>query len=421
MILPTPLPGEEVRWVEHHLGDLCRGPVRAAPHHRGTQAAADRALARLDLRGYATGRNQVWPTTDRRGSGLSPWIRHGLLHLAQVATAAHDAPGSRADREKFSDELYWQEYARHLYARLGGAMAHPVRHSPATVANAPPGTPAQIWDRSMACVDLAIGELVDTGVMVNQTRMWMASHWTVRHGGDWREGEQAFFRSLLDGSRAANRLGWQWTIGAGTGRPYGFARSQVERRAPGICTSCPHRTACPIEHWPDPQSGMAVPDDPRLRRDPDPDATAGPRAVATTDATGFAEADSRDAGRIDAVWITAESLGDDDPALGAHLDLPVMFVFDEALLRRVDLAPHRVVFLAERLAELARQRQLLIHRGDPAETLRGHRLAATFAPVPGWRRIAAQVTVAEVHPWPWLRRPRGENLRSYSAWRRAGR
>lgn len=411
MILPTPRSGDEVRWVEEHLSDLYRGPVRAAPHHRGTQAAADQALARLDLRGYADGRNQVWPEADRRGSGLSPWIRHGLLHLAQVMEAAKDAPGSRADREKFIDELYWQEYARHLYARLGTAMAHPLRHAPATVALAPPGTPEQIWDRSMACVELAIGQLLDTGVMVNQTRMWMASHWTVRHGGDWREGEQAFFRSLLDGSRAANRLGWQWTIGAGTGRPYGFARTQVERRAPGICASCPHHTACPIEQWPDPEPGAARTEDPLLRRDPDPAATAGPHLPTLTPESDPA----------DAVWITAESLGRKDPALAAHQDLPVIFVFDEPLLRRVDLAPHRLVFLTERLAELAAERPVFLHRGDPTEALRGHHLAATFAPVPGWRRIAAQATMTEVHPWPWLRRPRGENLRSYTAWRRAAR
>lgn len=414
MNLPTPLAGDEVRWVEAHLSDLCRGPVRAAPHHRGTQAAADRTLARLDLRGYADGRNQVWPEADRRGSGLSPWIRHGLLHLAQVMAAAQDAPGSRADGEKFIDELYWQEYARHVYARLGAAMAHPLRHAPATVALAPPGPREEIWDRSMACVDLAIGELLDTGVMVNQTRMWMASHWTVRHGGDWQEGEQAFFGSLLDGSRAANRLGWQWTIGAGTGRPYGFARSQVERRAPGICASCPHRTACPIEQWPDPEPGAALTEHPRLRRDPSPEATAGPDKVSAAVA-----AEVGGSVALDAVWITAESLGDMDPALAAHQDLPVIFVFDEPLLRRVDLAPHRLVFLTERLAELAAERPVLIHRGDPVEALRGRSLAATFAPVPGWRRIAAQVTVAEVHPWPWLRRPRGENLRSFTAWRRA--
>ena len=41
----------------------------------------------------------------------------------------------------------------------------------------------------------------------------------------------------------------------------------------------------------------------------------------------------------------------------------------------------------------------------------------TFAPVPGFRRIAGALDPAEVHPWPWLFRPRAGRLQSYTAWR----
>lgn len=34
--------------------------------------------------------------------------------------------------------------------------------------------------------------------MVNQARMWMASQYVVRGHGDWWDGEQYFFRHLLD-------------------------------------------------------------------------------------------------------------------------------------------------------------------------------------------------------------------------------
>ena len=52
-------------------------------------------------------------------------------------------------------------------------------------------------------------------------------------------------------ARAANRLGWQWTVGALTGKPYGFSRWQVEKRAPGVCAGCELRRACPVQQWPD--------------------------------------------------------------------------------------------------------------------------------------------------------------------------
>jgi deoxyribodipyrimidine photo-lyase len=327
---------------------------------------------------------------------LSPWIRHGLLSLEQLWTVAGSAP--EGDAQKFRDELAWQEYARHVRARLGDAMAHPLRALP--VAGDGGDT---TWDRSMVCVDATLTELERDGWMVNQTRMWLASHWTVRHGAPWREGEDHFFRHLLDGSRAANRLGWQWTIGSGTGRPYGFSRQQVQRRAPQFCARCPHRQRCPIEGWPDTDQVTTVEAPPLLRRDPDPDATAGPR-----------RAEHRHT--PDTVWLTAESLGDGDPALAAHPDLAVIFVFDEPLLARLRLSGKRLVFLTERLAELATQRRLEVFVGRPDDALAGRQVAATFAPVPGFRRHVERVPVAVLHPWPWLRRPTAGSLASFSAW-----
>jgi deoxyribodipyrimidine photo-lyase len=103
----------------------------------------------------------------------------------------------------------------------------------------------------------------------------MSSQWAVRHGLPWRDGERRFFAHLLDGSRAANALGWQWVAGTATGRRYGFARRQVLRRAPGLCDTCALRARCPIERDPhDAPTCWRKPPD-LLRHDPDPGATAG--------------------------------------------------------------------------------------------------------------------------------------------------
>jgi len=402
MRLPAPTPGLEVEWVEEHLAGLCRDRPRRSARFAGTQTAADAALASFDVTGYARRRNEVWPTTRRGASGLSPWIRHGLLTLPRVYAAVH---GPAEDRRKFRDELRWQEYARHVYARLGSETATPLRRAPVVTGDGQPDPDDGVWDRSMRCVDVNLDELERDGWLVNQTRMWLASEWSVRHGGDWREGEDRFFAHLLDGSRAANRLGWQWTIGTGTSKVYGFSRSQVRRRAPELCASCDHRDDCPIEDWPDDPAFDETEVDPRLRHDPDVSATAGPT-----------RAEHRSV--PDVVWLTAESLGDDDPALAAHPDLPVVFVFDEALLARLRLSSKRLVFLTERLAELGADRPLEVHLGDPVEVVAGRAPAVTFTPVPGWRRHVRRMTVAEVHPWPWLERPRAGSLASFSAWSR---
>ena len=118
------------------------------------------------------------------------------------------------------------------------------------------------------------------------------------------------------------------------------------------------------------------------------------------------------------MWLTAESLGDADPALEANPDLPAVFVFDEPLLARLRLSSTRLVFLVETLADLATRRDVEIHGGRPVEVLAGRSLAVTFAPVPGFTRIARRVELVEVHPFPWLVRPTAGPIGSFSAWRR---
>jgi len=408
-MLPLP-PAHDVaaaeRFVADHLGGLVTGEVAASPRFRGGQAAADAALAALDVTGYAARRNEVWPVERRGATAVSPYVRHGLLTLPELWTAVADAPPR--DRSKYRDELMWQEYARHLYARLGGATRDGLRHTlagtPRPVASAT--APDDPWDRSMACLDLTVGELERDGYLVNQTRMWLASHWAVRQGADWRDGEDRFFRHLLDGSRAANRAGWQWTIGTANGRPYGFSRWQVTKRAPGLCDTCALKDACPIEDWPDDPVLAAADADPLLRHDPDVPTTAGPTHAEVV-------------GDPQVVWLTAESLGDGDPALVAHPELPAVFVFDAPLLARLQLSAKRLVFLTETLAQLAEQRELTVHLGAPTEVLRGRAVAVTWAPVPGLRRRAAELEVVAAHPWPWLHRPHAGPVTSFSAWRRA--
>jgi len=389
-------------WVAEALPSLLRGPV-VASDIVGGQSAADAALALFDVTGYARRRNEVWPPDRRGASGLSPHIRHGLLTLARVWE--HVSGGPADDVAKFRDELLWQEYARHLYARLGTVTRRSLRYSVVEHGDVTENP----WEGEAACLSTAWAELVERGWLPNQARMWLASHWSVRAGLGWRDGEDVFYRHLLDGSRAANRAGWQWTVGALTGKVYGFSRWQVEKRAPGLCETCPLSHRCPIADWPPEQ----VPEprtlvDPRVRRDTDLAATSGP-------------ADAIVSGRPEAVWLTAESLGDDDPALAAHPDLPAVFVFDEPLLARLRLAPTRLVFLAEVLADLGGRRDLEVWRGDPTEVLAGRALSATFTPVPGWHRRALLVRPVEIRPWPWLVRPHDGSLTSFTAWARGGR
>ena len=447
--LPSPEPG---RWaaeafVAEHLGHLVdrRGVdlPDSSSVYRGGQQAADDALARFDVAGYAARAADAYPLPRRSVSGLSPWIRHGLLSLPRLWE--HVADGPPDDVRSFRGALLRQEYARHRYARHrtgliegAGRVAHPAPGSGADPSALRSST-GRGWDRRMGCVELPLDELEEDGWVVGPARRWLADLWVAGEHDDPGAGEAHFFRHLLDGSKAANGLGWQEADNRAV------TRWEVEEHAPGLCASCELVAECPIERprpAPSPpaattgdtpaaaatdttaasaarttsassptENGAAVSADDRWRHDHDLPATTGPLLVRTHGADGSPSSPP------EAVWLTAESLGDSDPALAANPDLPAVFVFDEPLLAELRLSSKRLVFLAETLGELAARRPVELHLGEPVEVLTGRRLAATFTPVPGWRRRSARLDLAEVHPWPWLRTPHDGDVTTFEAWR----
>ena len=378
--------------IERDFRELYSGELGVSSI-RGGQRAADEALLNLDITGYATQRSEVFPKAKRGASVLSPYIRHNILTLSRVYGAVKNAPFK--DREKFRDELFWQEYARHLYARIGTRLFENLRYEAnwSAVGNG--------WNRDMRCIDEVVSELESDGWLVNQTRMWLASHWTVRNEMGWLHGQERMYRELIDGSRAANLLGWQWTVGAGTGKPYGFARWQVEKRAPGLCGKCPLKNNCPIQQFPDEIQPHQLERDPLLDRDHDPEKTAGPR-------------EGTKVGTPKYVLLTIDSLGDEDPALVANPGLPAIFIFNEAALSKLQLSSRRIGFYIQTLQDLATRREVEVFLGDPYQFAAQNAVAVTFAPVPSFQKFT---NLAEIHPYPWLRAPHAGSVRSFSSWR----
>jgi deoxyribodipyrimidine photo-lyase len=231
--------------------------------------------------------------------------------------------------------------------------------------------------------------------------MWLASHWTVRNQMGWLHGQEEMYRHLIDGSRAANLLGWQWTVGTGTGKPYGFARWQVQKRASQLCLGCALKKACPIEEFPEEVALDSAPVDSLLAADPDVAVTACPMTVERNEIP-------------DSILLTIDSMGDSDPALVAHPELPVVFVFNYEALRKLQLSAKRIYFYLETLQDLAKRREVIVYMGSPYEFARENKVAVTYAPVPSFANFPE---VAELHPFLWLRKPHAKSVRSFSAWR----
>ncbi|MEB3275605.1 MAG: FAD-binding domain-containing protein [Cyanobacteriota bacterium] len=215
----------------------------------GGWAAAQKRLAAVDPGAYGRSRNRL----DGAVTGLSPYIRHGVLGLAAVRDAVLGRITRRPDGEKLINELGWRDYWQRLWAQLGDGIwedREPLKTGHPAAAYAA-GLPADIatGTTGLACMDAFAAELTTTGWLHNHARMWLAAyvvHWRrVR----WQAGARWFLQHLLDGDPASNNLSWQWVASSFSHKPYIFNRANLERFSSGrYCRDCRlAQRGCPFD------------------------------------------------------------------------------------------------------------------------------------------------------------------------------
>ena len=356
--------------------------LRAA--HEPTPAAAQARLEAVDPAAYARTRNSL----DGAVSGLSPYITHGFLTLADVlagVTARH----ALDIQHKFVLELGWRAYFRHVWQHRGEAILRSLHEGPLPDEAYSRELPADIRQActGVPVVDEAVRALYATGTLHNHARMWLASYGVHVRKVHWRCGADWLYGHLLDGDLASNHLSWQWVAGTGSRKPYLFNADNVARYAPAswhspgsvIDTSyealdrLARQPAQPSPIEPDvpPISPLLV--EPRLGKEP-PEGLAltAPNATAVT---------GRD------VWLVHPwSLGKLPGGLPA--DTVVIGVFLADFHRAWPWSERRWHFVGSRMAELAEVRW----HGDAA---------AIGAALKGARSVRS---IAEPHLAPWLAR-----------------
>ena len=344
-----------------------RPPLMPPPVHRGGRRAAEERLAAMDPARYGASRNHL----DGAVTRLSPWIRHGVLTLAEVRQAvfarleALAEPGgvvqtnlftstaggppsggspsgdgrlwSEAQRragEKLISELGWRDYWQRLWRQLGDGIwddREPLKtgHRPDAYApELPPDIAAAAT--GLPCIDAFAVELIGSGWLHNHARMWLASyvvHWRrVR----WQVGARWFLRHLLDGDPASNNLSWQWVASSFSHKPYIFNRANLERFSGGrYCGDCPRAgrggaAGCPFEaSYEDLQTRLFLPlAGQKEGRMPEQGPPQPALAAAAQPASPVASL------RRPLVWVHEEALGAANPALLAHPDAPAVAVLD---------------------------------------------------------------------------------------------
>ena len=392
---------------------------------RGGRTAAEAALAAIDPPRYGASRNHL----DGAVTGLSPWIRHGVLTLPEVRDAVFawlDArgygatPESRAEGQRIAgkliNELGWRDYWQRLWSRLGDGIwidLEPLKTGHAA-ASYSPELPADLAESrtGLACMDGFSLQLQELGWLHNHARMWLGSYLVHWRRVQWQTGARWFLQHLLDGDPASNNLSWQWLASSFSSKPYIFNRANLERFSSGrYCRSCQAAAAgtCPFEaSYEALQEQLFAPQTPApsggASGNASPNDSANDSPWRTTPAhSASSSSSSSHASRQPLLWIHHEALGPANPALRAHPGRPALFVLDAA-----SLSANRLRFLQECAAELPLQQR----RGVVAEELLSvahaegaDAIVTSRAVDPHIATIAAELDARQRHEPPARRLP----------------
>lgn len=215
---------------------------------KGGRKAAEIALKKIDTVRYAQSRNFLAGAVTR----LSPYLRHGVLSLAEVRDYVFQQITDPREGEKLITELAWRDYWQRLYSNLGDDIWQDQEdYKTGYVAkdyNALLPQEIQQGTTGMVCMDSFSQELRDTGYLHNHSRMWLAAYIVHWRRIKWQVGAKWFLEHLLDGDPASNNLSWQWVASTLSHKPYFFNRENLDRYTKGIyCRQCPLAGRCDLE------------------------------------------------------------------------------------------------------------------------------------------------------------------------------
>lgn len=216
----------------------------AIPAARAADGAADKAVS--DIIGGADEAElalQLWPVRDYGQtrnyldgavSGLSPYLRHGVLTPHQLQQACL-ATLSIDESQKLLQQLSWRDYYHHIAQqhpewlwqdvepyKTGFSAVDYAEDLPADVLAAQ--TPE-------AFINQLIQQLYAQGYLHNHARLYLASYLVHWRRVKWQAGATWMLKHLLDGDTASNNLSWQWVASTFSAKPYIFNLDNVVKFA----------------------------------------------------------------------------------------------------------------------------------------------------------------------------------------------
>ena len=155
-------------------------------------------------------------------SGLSPYLRHGLISVREILNLGLEK--NEIKHETFVSEIVWREFYQMIMMHFPHVEKGSFKPQYDQINWAGGSKEFNAWKKGETgypIVDAAMRCLNETGLMPNRLRMVTASFLCKTLLVDWRKGEKYFAEKLLDFDLGANNGGWQWSSSSGCdSQPY---------------------------------------------------------------------------------------------------------------------------------------------------------------------------------------------------------
>ncbi len=220
---------ELVAYLREQFPEAAARSPHVSPFIGGRTSAESRLAVSKFGAEYAQTRNYVTGSVTR----LSPYIRHGVLTLAEVRDAALAQVSRAEDAEKFISELGWRDYWQRVYAQVGDKIWQDLEpyKTGFTADDYADELPDDIryGETGVRFIDDLCKELFTLGYLHNHGRMWLAAYVVHWRRVKWQAGARWFLEHLVDGDPASNNLSWQWVASTYSHKPYYYNWDNVLR------------------------------------------------------------------------------------------------------------------------------------------------------------------------------------------------
>lgn len=165
--------------------------------------------------------------SDRKTSGLSPYMAYGVIGVREVWSKTEDAKDvldNTDSIESFQEQLAWRDFYTQVLYHNPNVVTKNYKNYENDIDWSYKTEHIRKWKEGKTgypIVDAGMRELIKKGTMHNRLRMIVASFLTKDLQVDWRVGYKWFRKMLIDHDTANNNGGWQWAASTGTdSQPY---------------------------------------------------------------------------------------------------------------------------------------------------------------------------------------------------------